>query len=189
MAHFRKLKEEIRHYLNNQEFQLDTLPQSLKNTEKEQWISPLFACLLEVEPLLSRSAQMLGYTIAKIYEENKEKARIIIRRMIWQMNEESGNIGWGIPLAFAYSLIHSKGLTEEYHRILISYIRDRNADSNYCDFAPLRIQCFNAVEILLDTYPEYIAFSSQALLQGIDDTDTVCSKKASELVAKYKIKG
>ncbi len=189
MAHFRKLKEEIRAYLNAEEFDIHTLPSSLSTVEKEQWISPLFACLLEIEPLLSRASKMLGFAIAKIYEENKEKARIIIRRMIWQMNEESGNIGWGIPLAFVYSLTNSKGLTAEYHKILISYIRDRDGDSNYCDFAPLRIQCFEAVEILLDSYPEYISFSSEALLQGMNDTDTACSKKASELVAKYKIKG
>ncbi len=189
MAHFRKIKEEIRSYLNNQEFSIDSLPQSLKSIEKEQWISPLFACLLEIEPLLSRASAMLGYSVAEIYAENKEKARVIIRRMIWQMNEESGNIGWGIPLAFAYSLIHSKGLTDEYHRILVSYIRDRDGDSNYCDFAPLRIQCFEAVEILLDTYPQYIEFASEALIQGMADSDIVCSHKASELVKKYKIKG
>ncbi len=189
MAHFRKIKEEIRNYLNAQEFSTDSLPASLANVEKEQWVSPLFACLLEIEPLLSRASSMLGFAVANIYEENKEKARIIIRRMIWQMNEESGNIGWGIPLAFVYSLKYSKGLTVEYHKILISYIRDRDGDSNYCDFAPLRIQCFEAVEILLDTYPEYIAFSSEALLQGREDSDSACSKKASELLAKYKIKG
>ncbi len=189
MAHFRKLKEEIRIYLNKEAFSLDTLPHSLKEVDKEQWISPLFACLLEIEPLLSRASAMLGFAVAGIYAENKEKARVIIRRMIWQMNEESGNIGWGIPLAFAYSLINSQGLNTEYHKILVSYIRDRDGDSNYCDFAPLRIQCFEAIEILLDVYPEHIPFASEALLQGMSDSDNVCSTKASELVQKYKIKG
>ncbi len=189
MAHFRRLKEEIREYLKEQDFSLDTLPNTLGASDKEQWISPLFACLLEVEPLLSRASNMLGYAVAQIYEENKEKARIIIRRMIWQMNEESGNIGWGIPLAFVNCLKYSKGLTVEYHRILISYIRDRDGDSNYCDFAPLRIQCFEAVEILLDNYPEYIEFSSEALVAGTKDSDAICSQKAIELVEKYKIIG
>ncbi len=190
MAQFRKLKSEIRSYLGNkegQDFSLSTLPKSLKEVKVEQWISPLFACLPETEPLTTRAAQKLGYAVSQIFLKEKEKARIIMRRLIWQMNEESGNIGWGLPVAFAQCLVHSKELAQEYHRILISYIYDRDGDSNYCDFAPLRVSCFDAVELLLDKYPKYIENARIPLLQGINDTDSLCQKKAEVLVIKYRL--
>ncbi len=189
MPHFRKIKSELRNYLNKQDFSNNTLPNSIQQLPLEQWISPLFACLPEQEPLTSRAAKMLGYAVAKIYQnkETTEQARVIIRRLIWQMNEESGNIGWGLPMAFAYCLIEDENLAKEYHKILISYIRDRDGDSNFCDFAPLRIHCFNAVEILLDTYPQYLNLATEALIQGMNDCDPICAKKAKELVIKYSL--
>lgn len=187
MPHFRKTKEEIRTFLKENIFTPEKLPKALKEKDIEQWISPLFACLPEAEPLASRAASMLGYALSHLFIRDKEKARVIIRRMIWQMNEESGNIGWGIPLAFAQSLAQSKGLASEYHRILISYILERDGDSNYCDYAPLRISCFHAVEILLDTYPDYIPLARTALLQGAFDTDSLCRTKAKELIEKFNI--
>ncbi len=189
MPHFRKIKQELRTYLNNQEFALGTLPASIKSLPIEQWISPLFACLPESEPLTTRAAKMLGYAVSNIYQdkEKSEQARIIIRRILWQMNEESGNIGWGLPMAFAYCLIQNSDLAKEYYKILISYIRDRDGDSNFCDFAPLRIHCYNAVEILLDTYPQYIEFAKEALILGMDDCDKICAEKSKELVIKYKL--
>ncbi len=186
MPHFRKLKEEIRSYLKEDDFNLSTLPASLQETPIEQWISPLIACLPEIDDLSFRASNMLGYAVSKIFSEEKEKARIIMRRLIWQMNEESGNIGWGIPVAFAECLVQSKGLAEEYHRILISYILELEGDSNYCDYAPLRIYCFHAVEILLDKYPQYRENAKRAIIQGRDDIDIICRNKAIQLIEKYE---
>ncbi len=188
MPHFRQLKQDIRAYLAKNEFQFETLPQEIKEVSFEKWVSPLFACLLEADPMPLKASKMLAYAIAQICEKEKEQARIIIRRMIWQMNEESGNIGWGIPYAFAQALIHSKTLAKEYYKILLSYILELEVDSNYCDYAPLRIYCFNAAEMLLDVYPEYIEYASKALIQSMHkDEDAICRKKAEQLVRKYKL--
>ncbi len=185
MPHFRKIKEEVRKYIAHEDFNLETLPQIIKELSYEQWISPLFACLLYAEPQNSRAAKMLGYAIKHIAEKNMEQARIIIRRMIWQMNEESGNIGWGIPYAFAEALAQSEALAKEYYKIPITYVWDIDADSNYCDHAPLRIQCFEAVEILLDTYPKYRDYAKKALLSSKNDSDPACKEKAVSLIKKY----
>ncbi len=188
MPHFRQLKQDIRAYLSIQEFNFESLPSHIKEMPFEKWVSPLFACLLEADPMPLRASQMLAFAISKIFNEDKEKARIIVRRMIWQMNEESGNIGWGIPYAFAQTLIHSKPLAKEYHKILLSYILELDVDSNYCDYAPLRIYCFNAAEMLLDAYPEYIDYAKRALIQSAEkDEDKLCRDKANELVLKYKL--
>ena len=55
------------------------------------------------------------------------------------MSEESGNIGWGIPEAFAECLAASPELAKTYHKILISYIVDLGFDDNYCDNDQLRV--------------------------------------------------
>ncbi len=191
MPHFRQLKQDIRAYLAAEEFDasnIKSLPLSFQELPFEKWVSPLFACLLEADPMPLRASQLLGYAVSHIFDNDKEKARIIVRRMIWQMNEESGNIGWGIPYAFAQTLIHSKHLAKEYHKILLSYILDLDVDSNYCDYAPLRIYCFNAAEMLLDAYPEYREYAKRALVQSAEkDEDNICRDKARQLVEKYSL--
>ncbi len=190
MPTFRRFKTELRNCLKQENLSderlFDSLPSIIKTAPVEQWISPLFSCLLEPPPFSVYAAKLLGYAVAQIYESEKEKARVIVRRMIWQMNEESGNIGWGIPVAFAQVLIHSKGLAEEYHRILLSYILERDGDSNYCDYAPLRISCFEAVEMLLDKYPQYGKLACTALTQGKNDEDVQCRKKAVQMYDKFQ---
>ncbi len=185
MPHFRKLKQEVREYLGTNDFNIETLPLAFQEIDFEQWVSPLFACLPETDPLSKRAANMLGYAVSKIAEKEKEKARIIIRRMIWQMNEESGNIGWGIPQAFAECLVQSEALAKEYYKIPITYIWDIDADSNYCDHAPLRIFCYEAIELLLDRYPNYREYAKNALLSSVKDEDPICQKKATFLRKKY----
>ncbi len=185
MPHFRKIKEELRKHLKKHDFNIDSLPAFFQNTEIEQWVSPLFACLPLEDSISQRAAKMLGYAVSQIALKEMEKARIIIRRMIWQMNEESGNIGWGIPLAFAQSLAQSKNLAKEYYKIPITYIWDIDADSNYCDHAPLRIYCYQAVELLLDAYPEYQEYARKAVLSGKNDPDPICKQKAVSLIEKY----
>eukprot|EP00362_Geleiidae_sp_MMETSP1317_P000447 CAMPEP_0201284794 /NCGR_PEP_ID=MMETSP1317-20130820/84991_1 /ASSEMBLY_ACC=CAM_ASM_000770 /TAXON_ID=187299 /ORGANISM="Undescribed Undescribed, Strain Undescribed" /LENGTH=71 /DNA_ID=CAMNT_0047606373 /DNA_START=1077 /DNA_END=1289 /DNA_ORIENTATION=- len=53
-----------------------------------------------------------------------EEARIVMRRMLWSMNDESGGIGWGVPEAMAEVMTCNKGLAEEYIHMLISYMRE-----------------------------------------------------------------
>jgi hypothetical protein len=59
-----------------------------------------------------------------------ESARVIIRRLIWNLNDESGGIGWGSPEAMGEIMAGHDRLAEEYHNILISYIMP---DGNYIE--------------------------------------------------------
>jgi len=51
-----------------------------------------------------------------------EAARIVMRRYIWSLNDESGGIGWGAPEAMAVGIYHHDGLCDEYLHMLISYM-------------------------------------------------------------------
>lgn len=62
-----------------------------------------------------------GRITAALYEQDAESARVIMRRFIWMLNDESGGIGWGVPEAMAAALRASDGLAREYGSIFFSY--------------------------------------------------------------------
>jgi hypothetical protein len=47
---------------------------------------------------------------------------------MWNLNDESGGIGWGSPEAMGEILACHEALAKEYHQILISYARE---DGNF----------------------------------------------------------
>ncbi len=87
-------------------------------------INPLFSAICHSDELLRwYGISSMGVTVARIAERELENARIIMRRILWSLNDESGGIGWGAPEAFAEILVHHAGLTDEYVHMLISYMR------------------------------------------------------------------
>ncbi len=156
MAVFRKNKEILRNWLQKPDWaEKNAFPPDLAHSGLMEIINALFACLPQSGPIAQRAAYCIGNCIARLYLEDKEQAQICVRRFIWHMNEESGNIGWGIPEAFGQTLAQSDGLAKIYHNILISYIYDIDGDSNFCDHAPLRVSCYEALYIFGMARPEY----------------------------------
>ena len=66
----------------------------------------------------------MGDAVARLAEEDLEAARVVMRRLLWSLNDESGGIGWGAPEAMAEILCRHPGLGEEYIHMLISYMRE-----------------------------------------------------------------
>jgi len=99
-------------------------------------IAPLRSLFLSKdESLRWRSITAFGYVTARIEEQDTEMARIIMRQLMWSLNDESGGIGWGSPEAMGESLARSPRLLEEYGRILLSYILE---GKNYLEYHALR---------------------------------------------------
>jgi hypothetical protein len=61
-----------------------------------------------------------------------------MRRLMWSLNEESGNLGWGVPEAIGAILGMSPVLAGEYARIFLSYGYETGREDNFIDHAPLR---------------------------------------------------
>lgn len=75
----------------------------------------------------TRAVTMMGRLVAGLALEDMEQARNVIRRIMWNLNDESGGIGWGSPEAMGEILARHGGLATEYGRILVSYtLRDGN---------------------------------------------------------------
>lgn len=137
-------------------------------------VGPLFSFLLLSPETRHRAARALGETINEIARADPEGAKNIIRRFMWHMNEESGNIGWGIPEAFAESLCANRRLADTYANILCSYIIDLGFDDNYCDHDILRRSCYWAIGRLAQTRPELAEKARPWLLKGLEDRDSIC---------------
>jgi len=89
-----------------------------------QAVNPLFSFLFSLDENLKwRSITAFGEVVAPLVKCELESARIIMRRLMWNLNDESGGIGWGSPEAMGEIMARSPRLAEEYSTILVSYIR------------------------------------------------------------------
>jgi|GEM_PF-244428 len=107
-------------------------------------VNPLLAMLPRAE-LRYQAAICLGEAMALCAVEDREFTRNIMRRLMWSLNEESGNLGWGCPEAFGAAVAASPAIQQEFERVLVSYIIDTGKADNYIDHAPLRLGAYWAV--------------------------------------------
>lgn len=142
-------------------------------------IGPLFSLLSQGGELTCRAAVALGIVTAGMAEKDREAGRKVLRRLMWQMNEESGNIGWGVPEAFAEILVRSPALAGEFHRVLLSYILDTKGEDNFCEHGILRRSCFWAVGRLAQVAPDLCLPVFGALVAGLRDEDIPCRGMAA----------
>lgn len=66
----------------------------------------------------------LGPIVSDLADRDMESARIVMRRLMWSLNDESGGIGWGAPEAMGEIMACHRGLAEEYAHILVAYMRE-----------------------------------------------------------------
>ncbi len=117
-------------------------------------INPLIAALLHrEEEVRTQAIKAIGQVVARLAEKDMESARIIMRRFMWMLNEESGGIGWGVPQAMAESMVCSPALAKEYLAIFLAYIWE---DGNYLEFTPIQREVLRGVLRLVEVYPELL---------------------------------
>ena len=87
-----------------------------------QVINPLFSFLYNNDEQIRWGAvSAMGAVVANLADKDMEEARVIMRRLMWNLNDESGGIGWGSPEAMGEILACHEGLANEYAKILMSY--------------------------------------------------------------------
>jgi hypothetical protein len=106
-------------------------------------INALFSAICQVDTRLRwHAVSAMGVTVARLADEEMEEGRIMLRRMLWSLNDESGGIGWGAPESMAESMHHHAGLAEEYIHMLISYTRldgpELEQDGNFLEHETLQ---------------------------------------------------
>ena len=79
--------------------------------------------LFDREPLICwRAIEALGKVAAVIAEADLERVRVMIRAQLWQMNDESGNVGWYAAEAIGEILYNVPILIDEFGQLLLSYL-------------------------------------------------------------------
>lgn len=117
----------------------DTFPLSLDAIDDlpgRQVVSPLFAFFCDADALRRwRAVSTMGRVVARLADRNLESARVVMRRFMWNLNEESGGIGWGCPEAMGECMARSDRLADEYGCILLSYL---HPERNYIEHPALQ---------------------------------------------------
>ncbi|MBU0988503.1 MAG: HEAT repeat domain-containing protein [Proteobacteria bacterium] len=118
----RNLKKKIHQILVQDDFAEGLA--AIRRYPARQAINPLFSFLFSSDEFVKwRAVIAMGDVVAGLAEEDLESARNVMRRLMWNLNDESGGIGWGSAEAMGEIMARHARLAEEYACILISYIR------------------------------------------------------------------
>jgi HEAT repeat protein len=117
------LKRRVQALLNADDF--DDRLEELHQYPARRIINPLISFLCSPSELLKwRAIAAMGIVVSHLADESLESARVIMRRLIWSLNDESGGIGWGAPEAMGEIMASHESMAREYVHILVSYIRE-----------------------------------------------------------------
>ncbi len=122
---------------------IDIIHTELSEFPLKDLVNPLFTALCSTSEVVRWNAVVVfGKVVPGIAQDNMESARVIMRRFLWTLNDESGGIGWGSPEAMAEIMAMHNGLADEYLHMLISYTREDGPelfqDGNYLELPMLQ---------------------------------------------------
>ena len=117
----RELKTRIGQLLGQDDF--ENALETIRLMPGRRAVNPLFSFLYSGEEKIRwRAVTAMGVVVGRLADTTMESARVVMRRFMWNLNDESGGIGWGSPEAMGEITAGHAGLADEFACILISYI-------------------------------------------------------------------
>ncbi len=172
--------------------------EALAQIDPPETINALFSGLCSIsETVRWNTVRAFGVVVPEIANAKMEKARIIMRRFLWSLNDESGGIGWGAPEAMAEIMANHQRLFAEYHHMLISYMREDgpelHADGNYLELPMLQRGLLWGIGRLCQVHPKTMneAGVAEDIIHYLDSEDTVVrglAIRALGYCGKYSLK-
>jgi HEAT repeat protein len=130
----RALKREVLDMLVHAD--LDQCIRALLLFPARKVINPLFSLLLHQDDTIRwRAVTAFGAVVSNLADQDKESARVIMRRLMWSLNDESGGIGWGAPEAMAEVIARNDAMAEEFGTVFVSYL---DPEGNFLEYPPLQ---------------------------------------------------
>lgn len=130
----RKLKKRLLKILETKS--VEAVFEEIRNESFSDVINPLFSFLYHKDESVKWAAvSIMGALVSEQADKDMESARVVFRRLMWNLNDESGGIGWGSPEAMGEILARSRSLCDEFSRVLISYALE---DGNYIEYEMLQ---------------------------------------------------
>jgi hypothetical protein len=110
---------------------------------ERDFLNPLFSTLCHHEEMVRwHAVSAFGFVVDRLAQKDLESARIVMRRFLWSLNDESGGIGWGSPEAMAEIMFRNETLFREFYHMLLSYTRQDGPeifqDGNYLELPQLQ---------------------------------------------------
>jgi hypothetical protein len=163
----RAIKKKIREWLEADD--MDHILDAISCYPARRSVNPLFGLLYSQEEIVRwRAVTAMGAVVAKLADRNMESARVIMRRLLWNMNEESGGIGWGSSEAMGEIMARHARLADEYASILVSYI---SSERNFVEFEMLQRGVLWGIGRLALVRPELVQDGADALPNFMTATD------------------
>ena len=134
-------------------------------------VNPLFSFLYSSDERIKyRAVTALGIIVAHHAKQDLESARVIMRRFVWNLNDESGGIGWGSPEAMGEIMAQSAPLAKEYANLLAAYMMP---DGNFLEHPVLQRGLLWGVGRLAHARPERLQQAARHLLFFLQSEDPV----------------
>ena len=163
----RALKRRVYDLLKSTDF--DQALEEIQQFPTRRVINPLFSLLYNNnERIKWRAVTAMGAVVTKLADGDMESARVIMRRLMWNLNDESGGIGWGSPEAMGEILACNEILAKEYARILISYARE---DGNFQEHELIQRGVLWGIGRLSQVRPDLVKDAAPYLLPYLESPD------------------
>lgn len=140
---------------------------------EQSLVAPLFASLYSKDRTVRwHGVSAFGTVVPRLAERRMESARVVMRRFIWNLNDESGGIGWGSPEAMGEIMAQNGRLADEYHRILLTYLIHKEGPDNFLEHLPLREGAYWGAARLAQARPWLVQPFAPYLVRALSDEDS-----------------
>jgi len=163
----KKLKSALIDVLKEPEWKSNL--QTLIDIHRAKLTNGLFTAAYNQSPIVKwHAVSGFGLLTSKLWYEEPEKIRILMRRCIWMLTEESGGIPWSVPEIMGEIIAVNKDLADSYSDILFSYINEiEDGPENYLEHTPIRKGVYWGLMRLSGAFPGKIKGNSEILMQRI----------------------
>jgi hypothetical protein len=163
----RALKRKVADILQTENF--DEMLSRVSPLPARQVVNPLISLLLSNDEKIKwRAVSALGAVVANLANQDRESARVIMRRLMWMLNDESGGIGWGAAEAMGEIIAAHDGLAKEYAPVLISYVWE---DGNFLEYEPLQRGAVWGLGRVAQVKPALVQGSIPHLISFLESSD------------------
>ena len=152
----------------------------LRRDSPKKIVNGLFTFLYSPHEIIKwRAVTFMGLFVQDLAEEDMESARNVVRRLMWNLNDESGGIGWGSPEAMGEILACHEGLAREYAPILLSYA---NMDGNYLELPMLQRGLLWGIARFSEVRPHVVMGSKSLFFPCLESDDPAVRGHAARIV-------